>query len=168
MIAVILILTLFPLAFRGGIALSYPRPYRSTVTESRLDPCLVYAVIKAESGFNERALSSAGAVGLMQLKPSTAEFICKRSKIDYREDLLFKGEYNVRLGCMYLFYLLDRFPAEETAVAAYNAGEGTVSLWLQNPQYSDDGRSLKEIPYSETRAYVKKVLKFRKIYDFFY
>lgn len=167
-ISIVLFFMLFPIAFRCGIELSYPRPYRETVSQSGLDPHLVYAVMKAESGFDERALSAAGAVGLMQLKPSTAEFICNRAKIAYEKDMLRIGEYNVKVGCLYLLYLLERFPAEETAIAAYNAGEGTVSAWLKNPKYSEDGRILKEIPYSETRNYLKKILKFRKIYDFFY
>ncbi len=147
---------------------SYRRPFRQTVEKSGVSPSLVYAVMKAESGFCENALSGAGAIGLMQLLPSTAEFICRKEGIVFKAERLYDGEYNVTLGCKYLAYLLNRFSAEETALAAYNAGEGTVFDWLSDSKYSTDGVTLKEIPYPETAQYVKKVEKFRKIYEFLY
>lgn len=146
----------------------YPRPYLQTVLNTEIDPFLVYAVIKAESGFDEGAVSGAGAVGLMQLKPSTAEFICVRDGIEFCPSQLKDGAYNVLLGCRYLKYLSWRFPVQETALAAYNAGEGTVSIWLNDTEFSDDGKILKKIPYRETREYVKKIAKYRKIYRFLY
>ena len=81
---------------------------------------------------------------------------------------LYRGEFNVKIGCLYLNYLLSRFRDEETALAAYNAGEGKVSEWLRNSKYSKDGISLSHIPYRETEEYIKKVKKFRKFYNFFY
>ena len=69
---------------------------------------------------------------------------------------------------MYLRYLLQRFSDEHTAICAYNAGEGTVAGWLQNESYSDDGKTLNEIPYTETRTYEKKVFNFRKNYQILY
>lgn len=151
-----------------GIRAAYPRPHLEVVTESGLDPALVYAVVKAESGFDERAVSRAGAVGLMQLRPSTAAFICERDGICFEEDRLCDGAYNLGLGCRYLSYLLTRFPAEETALAAYNAGEGTVRGWLADPTLSPDGTTLTRIPYPETEDYVKKVARFKNFYEFFY
>lgn len=147
---------------------AFRRPYRETVEESGVSPALAYAVMKAESGFREDALSAAGAVGIMQLMPSTAEFICRLEGIGFDVTRLTDGEYNTLLGCRYLAHLLKRFPNERTAVAAYNAGEGTVTEWLKNPAYSLDGEVLTEIPYPETARYVKKVENFRKIYRFFY
>lgn len=164
-IGFILVLTVFGIT---GFRVSYKRPYREIVEESGLNVNLVYAVMKAESGFDEKATSRAGATGLMQLMPATAEFICEKEGVEFDLARLTEGEYNVRLGCLYLAYLLERFPVEETALCAFNAGEGTVSGWLSNSVYSADGVSLDEIPYAETRAYVKKVAKIRKIYDFFY
>lgn len=149
-------------------AMAYRRPCRETVEKSGLSPALVYAVIKAESGFDERAKSRAGAVGLMQLLPSTAEFVCRLNGLEFSPEKLTEGSYNVRLGCLYLDYLLNRFSAEETALAAYNAGEGTVWEWLRDGRYSSDGEHLMHIPYPETENYVKKVLKFRKNYLIFY
>ena len=72
------------------------------------------------------------------------------------------------LGCMYLSYLLKRFPDETTAICAYNAGEGAVRQWLANERYSSDGITLTTIPYAETSAYEKKVASFRKIYEILY
>lgn len=123
-----------------------------------LDVSLVYAVIEAESNFNEKAVSSAGAAGLMQLMPETFEWILPTSTDGEKRDI-FSPNQNVEAGCKYLSYLIKRFKITETALAAYNSGEGTVSLWLKNKEYSDDGISLKEIPYSETRLYVSKVIR---------
>lgn len=150
------------------VRVSYRRPYREIVEKSGLPPSLVYAVIKAESGFREKALSAAGATGLMQLLPATAEFICRENGLEFSADRLTEGEYNVRIGCLYLGYLLGRFSAEETALAAYNAGEGTVREWLSDGRYSRDGIHLSSVPYPETKKYLEKVLKFREKYLFFY
>lgn len=147
---------------------SYPRPYRETVLKSGLPPALVYAVIKAESDFREDAVSRAGAVGLMQLMPATAEFVCERDGAPFDRERLKEAEYNITLGCKYLTYLFGRFPVTETAICAYNAGEGTVSEWLRDSSVSEDGKTLNEIPYGETRAYVKKILKYRKMYEKLY
>ncbi len=152
----------------GAVFSAYRRPFRKIAEDSGVSPSLVYAVMKAESGFREQALSGAGAVGLMQLMPSTAEFICRKEGIAFEAERLSEGEYNVRLGCKYLAYLLKRFSEERTALAAYNAGEGTVTEWLSDRTLSADGVTLKEIPYPETAGYVKKVEKFRKIYEFLY
>lgn len=146
----------------------FRRPQKDIVEGSGLETALVYSIIKTESGFDERAESGAGAVGLMQLLPSTAEFVCRLNGICFSRERLSEGGYNVRLGCLYLKYLLERFEIVETAVAAYNAGEGVVSGWLKDRKRSADGKALDSIPYKETAQYVKKVEKFRKIYRFFY
>lgn len=165
-IGLTIILLLFATAFIGFFV-SYRRPYRETVKESGLDENLVYAIMKAESGFCEAAKSRAGAIGLMQILPSTARFVCAINDLQFDVEKLTDGKYNVQIGCLYLAYLLERFPVMETALCAYNAGEGTVSQWLADTAYSTDGLTLIEIPYGETRAYVKKIRKFRKIYEFF-
>lgn len=151
-----------------GIRSAFPRPHADVVEASGLEPNLVYSVVKAESGFDEKAVSRAGAVGLMQLLPSTAKFVCTRNDIPYEEERLSQGDYNLRLGCLYLHYLLEKFPAEKTALAAYNAGEGVVAEWLADPELSSDGATLARIPYPETAQYVKKIAKIKKFYDFFY
>ncbi len=123
-----------------------------------LPPSLVYAVIECESGFNEKAVSVAGASGLMQLMPDTFDWILPKLSSGEARDI-FSPRQNIEAGCKYLSYLIKRFKVTETALAAYNAGEGTVSSWLQNPEYSDDEKTLKEIPYLETKLYVSKVTR---------
>lgn len=117
---------------------------------------LVLAVIKTESSFNENALSKKGAVGLMQLLPSTADYIAKR--VGYNGVInLYDKDVNVNLGTAYLKYLLDKFGNVKYALMAYNAGEGRVNKWLKEGL-------VEPVPYKETDLYVKKVLKWRKIY----
>ena len=167
-----ILIIVIAVAFLGGglyfgLRGDYPRPYADVVEETGIEPFLAYSVMKAESDFREDIVSRAGAVGLMQIKPSTAEYICRREGIEFEPERLTEGEYNARLGCLYLKYLLGKFE-EGTAIAAYNAGEGVVSQWLKDPDISSDGRLLDRIPYPETEQYVKKIEKFRKIYDFYY
>ncbi len=162
------VLGILCLAVWAAFVVSYRRPYRDSVEACGVEPALVYAVMRAESGYREGAESSAGAVGLMQVKPSTAEFICRREKIEFDPSRLKEGEYNILLGTRYLLYLMARFGDEATVLAAYNAGEGTVSVWLKDKSYSPDGVILRKIPYPETAAYIKKVIKFKKIYEILY
>ena len=160
-------ITLFLTTLFVVFAASFRRPCRKTVLQYSNAPALAFSVIKAESGFSEHAVSEAGAVGLMQLMPSTAQFVCEQNQIEFDAERLQDGEYNVMLGCIYLNYLSSRFADVKTMLAAYNAGEGVVSTWLKNTQYSDDGVHLKSIPYPETKSYVKKVLNYQKIYAIF-
>ena len=136
---------------------TYPRPYAEEVQKSGLPSALVYAVMKAESNFREGAESDAGAVGIMQLLPSTAAFVCEREGISFDAARLTEGEYNVTLGCAYLGYLMEEFE-EETALAAYNAGEGRVREWLKDGRYSSDGRTLKNLLFPKN-LWIFPVLK---------
>lgn len=167
-LAVAFFLTAGMLISYFSVKAAFPRPYRETVSKSDVPESLIYAIAKAESGFRENAVSKAGAIGVMQLMPSTAEFICRVDGIAFDIERLYEGEYNVRLGSAYLKYLLKRFSEEETAIAAYNAGEGIVREWLKRGELSPDGKKLIAIPFGETETYVKKVKKFRKFYEFFY
>lgn len=151
-----------------GVRAAFPRPYRTLAENSGLPSSLVYAVMKTESGFREDAESRAGAVGIMQLLPSTARFVCRLEGMDFSPERLKEGDYNVTLGCAYLRYLLGRFGGTAEALCAYNAGEGKTAEWLKNENYSDDGVRLRMVPYPETASYIKKVEKYRKIYEFFY
>ncbi len=138
--------------------------------EFSLDPCLVAAVIHTESSNRANAVSPKGAVGLMQIMPSTGEWIAKKLKIDdYTEDKLSDPDINIRLGCWYIRYLCDKYSGvERTALAAYNAGPGNVDKWLDESQYGS-GMRLDNIPYAETAAYTDKVEaakeKYRELYE---
>lgn len=126
---------------------------------------LVYAVIRSESNFRPDAVSRSGARGLMQLMPSTAQFIS--GKIG--EELAIDSPCdNIRMGVWYLSYLTEKFGAGTEVLAAYNAGEGTVRRWLNDPRYSSDGKTLQTVPFAETARYIGRVKKFYKCYKFFY
>lgn len=148
----------------------YPLKYSEIVEreadEFNLDPMLVYAVIRAESGFDASAGSTAGACGLMQLMPVT--FSWMQTKLGeegrYAEEDIFLPEVNIRYGCALLRLLIDLYESEETALCAYNAGMGTVSEWLDDPALSPDGVHLSDIPYGETKHYLQRVLQNREMY----
>lgn len=135
-----------------------------------LQPELIASIINAESSFNPNATSSKGAVGLMQILPSTAIWICNKEKIKYENlQSFYEPELNIKIGCLYFKYLLNKFGDINTALCAYNAGEGTVKTWLLNNDYSADGKIIQEnkIPFSETKNYTKKVHDGLKVYQFF-
>ena len=151
----------------------YPKKYEETVKsvaeEFGLEEYLVYAMIRTESNFRPEAVSSSGAMGLMQLMPATAQDMADRLKLtDYHMGQLTQPDVNIRLGCCYYNWLLKRFEVTETAIAAYNAGQTEVRKWLADPRYSDDGSTLKEIPYAETRQYVRKVMSAYEMYHKIY
>lgn len=137
--------------------------------EYELPPSLVYAVIRTESHFDPRAVSSAGAKGLMQLMDVTYQWVQWRlsEEADTTADVFDPGT-NIRYGCHYLQYCVSQFPDLRTAIAAYNAGVGRVSGWLEDSRYSDDGESLSAIPLEETRNYVESVLEAQTIYQTLY
>lgn len=151
------------------VAFSYPLKYKDYVRrysqEFGVDQALVFSIIRAESSFNPQAVSRSGAIGLMQLMPSTALMLAAELDIEgFTADMLYQPETNIRLGVCYFKKMLDKFGKLKTALAAYNAGEGNVSSWLQNASYSKDGQNLEFIPYKETSDYVKKINKNYKIY----
>jgi soluble lytic murein transglycosylase len=140
--------------------LRYPLEYdhivRGHADNYDLDPALLAAVIYAESRFRADARSDAGALGLMQLMPETAQGIAARTGgSDFVLSDLFEPELNVRYGAWYLRHLLERYGDQRTALAAYHAGQGNVDDWHA---------AGKEIAFPETRAYVEKVLRLRDVY----
>jgi len=144
----------------------YPIKYASLIREKAdkyaLDPAFVAAVVCTESGFDPWATSDKGARGLMQLMPGTAEWIAGKRDLKYSAGLLFDAEYNLEIGCAYLCYLTERFDDEKTVAAAYNAGEGNVGLWLK--RNNAETLDTDDIPFEETRRYVKKVKFFLRVY----
>lgn len=135
-----------------------------------LDPFLIYSMIWQESRFKEEALSSAGAIGLMQLMPQTALQLFAASKTKHFQlaDIL-NPEVNVRLGCFYMRFLKQLFDNRiPYALAAYNAGEEAMSRWLSLREEEPVEIVIEEIPFDETRGYVKKVLAFYWVYHWLY
>jgi soluble lytic murein transglycosylase len=136
--------------------LHYSQYVRVHAREHGLDPALLAAVIYQESKFNPDARSSSGAIGLMQLTPSTAHGIAIRTHGSaFRTSDLLNPEINIRYGAWYLHDLFVKYGSVELVLAAYNAGQGNVDRWRANGQ---------SIQFSETRAYVKRVEDLQKIY----
>lgn len=131
-----------------------------------VDKYLICAVIKCESNWDEQAESSAGAVGLMQLMPSTSAAVAKMGLVDsstYPPDNLTDAETNIMYGTAYLSYLQKNLSSRDQVIAAYNAGLGSVSKWLTN---GDDISS--QIQYSETASYLVRVNEAYDRYKQFY
>ena len=148
-----------------NLPLSYQDVIRQQAGEKHLDPALIAAVIYAETKFDPRA-SNAGAEGLMQILPQTAEFLARRSgATTFTVADLATPEVNIAYGSYYLRYLLDEYHGNVTlALAAYNGGESNVDRWVADAKA--DGRSfeISDIAFPETRAYVQRVLDARDQY----
>jgi len=149
----------------------YPLKFSESIsrysTEIGVDPYLICAIIKSESNFNQYAVSRKGAVGLMQLSPSTAKWVAQKLKTEYLEDSLYDPDYNIRLGSWYLKYLIDYYSGDtKLAVAAYNAGMTNVNKWLSIRKRSTI--EIIEIPFKETNYFVKRVFKSYEIYKKLY
>lgn len=143
---------------------THDRAITQAAQEFELSKALVLAVIRAESDFQQDALSPVGAVGLMQLMPETFIFLTEEKLCENLDpDSIWDPEINIRYGTYYLSYLLSRFSHLSTALAAYNAGEGNVERWLQEQRATD--QLLTEIPFAQTKQYVARVLKFYEHYQ---
>lgn len=167
--AFVLLFALFLTSCTADLEAMYPRLYSETVcaasAEFSVPEYIIYAVIKCESDFSADAVSGAGAQGLMQLMPSTYEWL-NLYKMDGVCDLslITDTESNIRTGTCMLGYLYGIFGNWETVFAAYNAGQGRVSGWLADTRYSLDGVTLFDIPYAETKQYVNRVCTARDNY----
>jgi len=159
-LVLISIIALFLLSFYK----IFPIKYKDTIVEYtkqyNLQPELVSSLIFAESGYDKDAKSSAGAIGLMQVLPSTAvEIAEKLQKVNYD---LYNPKDNIEFGCYYLNYLLEYYNGDILyALCAYNAGLNNVSYW------NFDG-DIEKIPIKQTKNYIKKILKNQRIYKLFY
>ena len=143
----------------------YPMTYapeiRAAAAEFSLDPAYVASVVLAESSFDAEAVSSAGAIGLMQIMPATGEWIAGKLEDEpFDVQRLYQPEVNLRYGCWYLRFLLDRYDGDMyTASTAYHQGQGRVDQWLEDPQYSQDGRTLTAISSAVTDTYVNRIME---------
>lgn len=152
----------YPLSYKGHIN-KYAQKYN-------VDPYLVAAIINVESNFDVKAKSSKDARGLMQISPITANWAAKELELkDFKLESLYDPETNIMIGCWYINVLRDEYGNNLTLIlAAYNGGSGNVNKWLLNKEYSDDEKTLKKIPFKETKDYVEKVLKNYNMYEKIY
>lgn len=159
------------LVFKWTWRILYPLSYTTEIKEAAElyghDPALLASMIFVESRFNPQATSPEGAKGLMQLMPTTATWAAKKLKWKtFSLNTIENPRENILLGSWYLSYLKSRFSGNITlALAAYNSGDSTVEKWLNKRA---NFNSLEEIPYPETKFYIKKVLSLRKKYFKYY
>ena len=135
-----------------------------------VDKYFIYAMIKAESNFNERALSNSKAIGLMQILEDTAFEMAEDVDLgELTEEELYNPDTNINLGVKYFSYLLKQFDNNyNLAIIAYNAGIGNVQKWIEQGIIQEDGSDLENVPFKETNNYVRKILNNYKMYEKIY
>jgi soluble lytic murein transglycosylase len=154
---------------------AWPAPFEDELKGARLAGIetpreLVYAVMREESGYRPKVLSVSGARGLLQLMPDTAERVARQTRLEsFVVDDLFLPRVNIRLGSAYLGTLLERFDGRASAaIGSYNAGPHAVARWIDRRSEVDDDLWVEEIPYDQTRGYVKRVLRSVYAYQVLY
>ena len=173
----ILVVAILIILFKDKLLkIIYPKTYSEIVStyaeEYNVEENLIYAVIKAESNFDSNAVSNREAIGLMQIVEETAIDVAKRNQIEIdteniTEELL-DIDNNINIGTKYLSTLLAQYGNMEIALAAYNAGIGTVNNWIEKQVIQADGSDIENIPYKETNNYVRKILRDYRVYNELY
>lgn len=174
MMVIILIMVLYSVfSLKPIMQVFYPIYYQDTIWAEAekydLDPYLIAAIIRVESSWREEVVSPKGATGLMQLMPSTAEWVGTRLNLEISEQELSDPQINIMLGCWYINYLHGQFSTTVAALAAYNGGQGNVRQWISDQTWDGSFSTAGDIPFLETRSYVQKIYStwdiYRKIYD---
>lgn len=154
---------------------AWPQAYSNFVENSiperaRIDSSLVYAIMREESGYRPRVVSSAGARGLLQIMPETGARLAKKiGYANFEADDLFLPEVNITLGAFYLNELTLRFQGRASAaIGSYNAGPEAVATWIKDYAAADDDEWVELIPYTQTQQYVKRVLRSLHLYRTLY
>ena len=158
---------------QNSIDENYPVSWQDLIeasaAEFNLNPAYVTAIIRNESSFRPKVESDVGARGLMQLMPDTAEWIAGKLKVNgYAFERMYDPASNIRFGCWYLNYLSKLFNGDVICVTcAYHAGQGTVTSWLSDSRYSDDGVRLvtDRLPDGPTKQYAERVSRDYGIYQ---
>lgn len=153
---------------------NYPVAYTDLIAAAAekysLDPYLVQSIMRCESSNDPNAVSSVGAIGLMQIMPDTGEWIGHKidPELAYSLDMLQDPATNIEYGCWYLRFLSDRFSGRTMEIiAAYNAGHGSVEEWLSDARFSQDG-ILTTIPFESAALYYEKVMSAYENYTTLY
>lgn len=174
LISVGILLTFLVMKFQKPILkFFYPIEFCDIVSEASetygVEKEFIYAIIKCESGFDPNAKSKANAIGLMQITPDTFEWLQKshtHKKISLEE--LSSPKINIMYGTLLISILREKYDDEKVALCAYNAGETTTKRWLNDKNFSLNGKTLNKIPYKETFKYVRRVMSAKKIYKKLY
>lgn len=142
----------------------YPYRHRAEITrraaQYNFDPLFVAAVVRTESKFDPGATSQRGARGLMQIMPETGRWVAANLGLDgFQDDHLYEAGTNLWIGTWYLSDLRHEFGGDVIlALAAYNGGRRNVSDWLASKQWNGEHQSLDQIPFRETRDFVRRVM----------
>ena len=153
---------------------AYPRGWRQLTElhypKYRIDPNLVFAIVREESRFNPEARSPAGAKGLMQIITSTGKDIARRLRVRrFSPTSLYDPETNVRFGTFYIHHLLDKFDGNiALALGAYNGGPHNIRRWQKEKPDLDPFEFIENIPFKETNRYIKKVIQSYIRYSYLY
>ena len=176
-VVIVLIIAILFVIFKDKLLkILYPKTYSEIISvyaeEYDVEENLIYAVIKAESNFESQAVSNRDAIGLMQIVEETAIDVAKKNNIDIDteniEEEILDIDNNINIGTKYLSTLLTQYGNIEIALAAYNAGIGTVNNWIEKQVIQADGSDIENIPYKETNNYVRKILRDYRIYNELY
>ena len=152
----------------------FPFPYRQAIfseaADVGVDGYLLAAIIKTESNFNPRAVSVKGARGLMQVMPETGRWVAGQKGIkNYTPDMLFDPDTNIKIGAYYISNLYGENNGNIAVVlASYNAGRGNVKKWIEQGIWNGERGNVDQIPFPETRQFVRKVLFYQQGYRNFY
>jgi soluble lytic murein transglycosylase len=160
-------------AWRQPWELAFPRPYQAVVAtaakQQNLPEALAHAIMREESAFDPRVVSSAKAFGLMQLIVPTAKRMAQPLGLPWDEEALKRPEVNVPLGCRYLGFLRSQFSDNPLlAIPGYNAGGNAPKRWIAERPHEDFDVWVERIPYEETRQYTKRVMTSLAAYEFLY
>ena len=171
-IVIILIIFLYAVV-PMGLKLVFPFYHQEAIefyaTKHDIDPLLVASIIWVESRFDARAESPRGARGLMQIMPETGEWISEQINVPYDLQRLYDPNHNIRLGCWYLANLRHEFGGNMNLVlAAYNGGRGNVRSWMDAGIWQGDKENIDDIPFGETREYVRRVNMIYQVYQKLY
>lgn len=170
----LLLLAVALLLARSGMYRLYPLHHWQTLSTRALDygfdPLLIAAVIRVESSWDPNAVSEPGARGLMQVMPATAaEVAAALGLTEFEADQLFEPDVNIHIGTYYLATLRQQFAGQEAAMlAAYNGGARHVHDWLAAGRWSGEAATLQDIPFPETRHFVRRVLRDHRLYEMLY
>lgn len=171
LIAFIFAFVLFAAVHRPLMIRFCPLDYREEIwvssRENDLSPFLIASIIRVESNFRKEAVSPKGAIGLMQLMPSTAFWLAEIRGLQLDEDSLKEPNINISLGSYYFKSLMVEW-GKVKALAAYNAGRGNVEKWLTDGVWDGTWERRADIPFPETRDFVTKVVMFEKWYKYLY
>lgn len=171
--ALALSMIVFIKGYKAILKAVYPIKYEDIVNEMskeyNIEPELIYAVIKTESGFDNGAKSSAGALGLMQITPKTFEWLKKNKKRTLNEpEEILNPKVNIGYGVLFLSILREKYDSEILVLCAYNAGMSAVDRWIREKKVSKNEKDFQVIPYKETKYYVKKVKGCKRMYKMLY